>query len=96
MTTNNLLDSLSKDHVEGIIIIGKGASVDEISFANASDYIVINTNDSELIYPGDICVFHYGWVLDVFEHREPQCSVYITDKPVAIGKKNHNSSLCTI
>ena len=45
---------------QDIVIIGKGPSVDAVDLSLLSDCIVINTNDSELIYPGDMAVFHHG------------------------------------
>lgn len=67
---------------QDIVIIGKGPSVDVVDLSLLSDCIVINTNDSELIYPGDIAVFHHGWVLDIFDHAPPRCKLYISDRVV--------------
>lgn len=63
-----------------IIIIGKGPSLDALDLSLLDDCIVINTNDSEIAYPGDVAVFHHGWVLDIFDFAPPQCKVYISDK----------------
>ena len=65
---------------QDIVIIGKGSSIDGVDFNNLKNCIVINTNDSELIYPGDVAVFHHGWVLDVLEENTPKCKLYISDK----------------
>jgi sialic acid synthase SpsE len=67
---------------QDIVIIGKGPSVDSVDLSLLSDCIVINTNDSELIYPGDIAVFHHGWVLDIFDNAPPRCKLYVTDRLV--------------
>jgi sialic acid synthase SpsE len=63
-----------------IVIIGKGPSIDDIDLKLINDCIIINTNDSELIVPGDVAVFHHGWVLDIFDTAPPRCKLYISDK----------------
>jgi hypothetical protein len=65
---------------QDIFIIGKGSSIDEVDLDLLDGCIVINTNDSELIYPGDIAVFHNEWVLDIFDKAKPMCKLYISDK----------------
>lgn len=65
-----------------IVILGKGPSIDLIDTALLHDFIVINVNDTEVIAPGDIAVFHHGWVLDVLEQHGPRCRLYITDRIV--------------
>lgn len=67
---------------QDIIIIGKGPSIDSIDLSLLEGSIVINTNDSELIYPGDIGVFHHGWVLDMFDEMQPKCKLYVSDKNI--------------
>lgn len=67
---------------QDIVIIGKGPSVDAVDLSLLSDCIVINTNDSELIYPGDMAVFHHGWVLDIFDISPPRCKLYISDRVI--------------
>lgn len=66
-----------------IVILGKGPSVDLIDTELFRDFIVINVNDTEVIYPGDLAVFHHGWVLDVLERHGPRCRLYVTDRIVA-------------
>jgi N-acetylneuraminate synthase len=63
-----------------IFIIGKGPSMDHIDFSKIQNSIIINLNDSELIVPGDICVFHDIWVEDYFKDHKPQCDLYFSDK----------------
>lgn len=65
-----------------IVVIGKGPSVDLIDTSLLKDYIIINVNDSELVCPGDIAVFHHGWVLDSLEHNGPRCKLYVTDRKI--------------
>ena len=76
---SELGSKLNKD----IVIIGKGKSVDLIELNDLANFIVINMNDSELIYPGDICVFHDSWVAEYFAKNEAACSLYITDQTMA-------------
>lgn len=65
-----------------IVIIGKGPSIDNIDTRLLNDFIILNVNDSEVIYPGEIAAFHHGWVLDVLERHGPRCRLYVTDRPV--------------
>jgi sialic acid synthase SpsE len=67
---------------QDIFIIGKGSSIDEIDLSLLEGRIVINTNDSELVFPGDIAVFHNEWVLDIFDKATPKCKLYISDKSI--------------
>ena len=75
-----LLAAIKGKENANIAIIGKGASIDKIHLAALERFIVINANDSESILPGDIGVFHHGWVLDYFEHIPPKCRLYVTDR----------------
>ena len=67
---------------KNIAIIGKGISIDKVDLANLQDFIIINMNDSELLVPGDICVFHDTWVLDFLKKNEPKCNLYFSDKEI--------------
>lgn len=77
----------SKDGKD-IVIIGKGPSLDALDLRLLDDCIVINTNDSEIIYPGDIAVFHHGWVLDIFDNEPPKCRLYVSDKELPVGTES--------
>jgi sialic acid synthase SpsE len=68
-----------------IIIIGKGSSIDVIRTDFIKDKIIINANDSESIFCGDIGVFHHGWVLDRFDRVPPGCRLYVTDRLLPEG-----------
>lgn len=70
---------------QDIVIIGKGASIDAVRVDLLKDKIIINANDSESIVPGDIGVFHHGWVLDRFEYAAPRCRLYVTDRQMPSG-----------
>lgn len=71
---------VSKYSTNNIFIIGKGASVDEIADLTCLNGIVLNVNDSERIFKGDICVFHKTWVLDSLKEIGFSCSLYVTDQ----------------
>jgi N-acetylneuraminate synthase len=65
-----------------IFIIGKGPSIDLINTNHFKSSIVINLNESELIFPGDICIFHDQWVFDYFQKNSQKCSLYVCDKKI--------------
>lgn len=79
---NEIRNTVKEKSEHDIVIIGKGPSIDEVDLALLEGSIVINTNDSEIIYPGDIGVFHHGWVLDLFDETPPKCNLYISDKKI--------------
>lgn len=89
--SQQLCEAIKGKEDQDIVIIGKGSSIDRVSLASLSKMIVINANDSEAIFAGDIGVFHHGWVLDRFEQTSPQCQLYVTDRelPAGIAKKLH-------
>ena len=70
---------------QDIVIIGKGPSIDAVDLSLIEGCIIINTNDSELVHPGDIAVFHHDWVLDTFDDTRPHCKLYVTDKVIPKG-----------
>lgn len=84
MIVDKLLSAIENKKDADIAIIGKGASIDAIDLKILEGMIVINANDSESIYSGDIGVFHHGWVLDRFEHVQPQCKLYVTDRHLPV------------
>jgi sialic acid synthase SpsE len=79
--------ALDKDGKD-IVIIGKGPSLDVLDLSLLDDCVVINTNDSELVYPGDVAVFHHGWVLDIFDNDPPKCRIYVSDKELPVGTES--------
>ena len=76
---------VSQKQGRDIVIIGKGPSIDQIDLSLLKHCIVINTNDSELVYPGDVAVFHHGWVLDIFDEQAPKCKLYVSDRYLPEG-----------
>lgn len=87
---NKILEVVSGKEDKDIYILGKGSSIDSFNLSPIKDSIVINTNDTELIVAGDICVFHHGWVLDVLEDNGAKAGIYISDKVI---EERYNSVL---
>jgi N-acetylneuraminate synthase len=86
----NLKDIFDLFNLSGkkkIAIVGKGASLDKIDLSCLSDFFVINVNDSERVYPGDVCLFSSTGVRDYLEETGGQCALYLTSKP--LNKNNH-------
>nr|WP_298249134.1 N-acetylneuraminate synthase family protein [uncultured Halomonas sp.] len=79
----SLIEAVKGKEKKDIYVIGKGSTIDDFDLEAIRDGIIINTNDSELLLAGDICVFHHGWVLDVLEERGPKASVYVSDRKIA-------------
>lgn len=75
-----ILNAVKGKENNDIVIIGKGSSIDQIDVSLLSNNIIININDSERILPGDIGVFHHGWVMDYLEKNAPACNLYVTDR----------------
>ena len=74
---NGLLKVIEAKKDQDIVIIGKGPSIDKVRTDLLDDSIVINVNDSEIICPGEIAIFHSGWVLDRFDHHRPKAKLHI-------------------
>lgn len=88
MKTHDILRTALEGKEEAdIVIVGKGASIDAVHIDALHGKIVINANDSECIFCGDIGVFHHGWVLDRFEHFQPSCRLYVTDRSMPANVK---------
>ncbi len=64
-----------------IAIVGKGPSLDQIDLSKLADFFVININDSERAFAGDVGLFHLPWVADYIATQGGQCSFYITSFP---------------
>jgi sialic acid synthase SpsE len=79
---SSLKEIIKRKQAKNIAIVGKGASIDKVDLANLQDFIIINMNDSEVLVPGDICVFHDAWVLDFLKKNEPKCDLYFSDKEI--------------
>lgn len=65
-----------------IAIVGKGPSLDNIDLNVLKDFFVINVNDSEKVYEGDICLYHLGSIKDFLKDNKGGCSLYVTSQPI--------------
>ena len=72
-----------------IVIIGKGSSIDSIDLGLLKKYIVINTNDSEIIFSGDICVYNQEFTNDYLKINKPKCKLYFSNFNDINPKINH-------
>jgi N-acetylneuraminate synthase len=66
-----------------IAIVGKGASLDAIDFKKLSDFFVININDSEIVYAGDVGLYHLPWVKEYLSKEGGKCTFYLTSEPLS-------------
>ena len=86
---SQIKDILSKS-LDSIFIIGKGSSADNFDFSNVSENsLVININDSERIYPGEIAIFHSDWVLPSIEENGFKSKLYISPFNLSDYGVNH-------
>ena len=67
-----------------IAIVGKGPSLDNIDLSCLSDFFVININDSEKAYAGDIGMYHFEWVKEYLAESTGTCALYLTSKPLEL------------
>lgn len=78
----NITDILKFFKLSGkskIAIIGKGKSLDKIDISKLSDFFVININDSEQAYSGNIGIYHLPWVSGFLKEKSlGNCDFYIT------------------
>lgn len=65
-----------------IAIIGKGPSLDSVDLAKLDDFFVININDSERAYAGDVGLFHLPWVEEFIAQDGGKCSFYVTSRAI--------------
>ncbi len=65
-----------------IFIVGKGPSIDELSGFELPGGLVINLNDSEKIFQGQIGVFSANWVRHSLKDRGFKCLYYLAGKPL--------------
>jgi len=76
-----ILDDFIQSEKKEIAIIGKGQSIDSINSKTLDKFYVININDSEAIYAGDICIIYYEWAKKNIQKLGNNCKFYITDSP---------------
>ncbi len=70
----------SKSKTDRVYILGKGASLSKITKAQLEDGVVININDSERYYPGDIAIVHSLWAYQSIKENGFKARFYISDK----------------
>ncbi len=71
-------DIVSKYQTNKIVILGKGASIDEIELNNLSNTIKIGINDVEQIIPCDFSIFHDEWVINSLKQNKFNSRCYIS------------------
>jgi N-acetylneuraminate synthase len=62
-----------------LVILGKGASVDDLDTRCLNDAFVIGLNDAELLGPTDVTILHEEWVFDLL--LQPSASLYLSNLP---------------
>ncbi|WP_313420150.1 MULTISPECIES: N-acetylneuraminate synthase family protein [Sphingobacterium] len=78
---NQLKNIVSKSETfDRIVIVGKGSSVKDIDRRTFHNAYVINLNDSERIFPGDLCIFYSRWVTKSLFESDFKASYYLTAK----------------
>ncbi|NOI25401.1 N-acetylneuraminate synthase family protein [Vibrio mediterranei] len=70
-----------------VAIIGKGPSLDQVDLTCLNDFFVININDSEKAYAGDIGMYRFEWVKEYLNDAIGRCTLYLTCNP--LDQKNH-------
>ncbi len=69
-----------KSNTNRLYILGKGVSLSKISKSQLQNGIVINLNDSERFYAGDIALVHSLWAYQSIKENGFKASLYISDK----------------
>ena len=72
-----LSDRFSQREDQAIVVLGPGASADEIEQSALSPFLVVAVNDAELVFPADICVYHGDWVAERLSAAGPVSSLYV-------------------
>ena len=73
-----------------ILLLGKGASLDEINLNELDKFLIISVNDSEDIFRGDFCVFRHKWVSEKINNYGPKSSLYITNQKLRDDINSYN------
>ena len=77
---NQIKNIFSKSKTNRVYILGKGASLGKITKSQLADGIVININDSERYYAGDIALVHSLWAYQSIKENGFKAGYYISDK----------------
>ncbi len=75
----------SKFGTDDIFVIGKGPSIDAVDLRQRLPGVVINLNDSERIYAGEVGVFSSGWVPASLAASGHRCAFYLAGAPLPVG-----------
>lgn len=86
--SNQIKNIFLKSKTSKVYILGKGASLAKIIPSRLEDAVVINVNDSERFYVGNIALVHSPWAIQSVKENGFKAAVYVTDKD--LGKTiNH-------
>lgn len=77
---NQIKNIFSKSTTNRIYVLGKGASLAKVSKERLADGIVININDSERFYAGDVALVHSLWAYQSIKDFGFKTKLYISDK----------------
>lgn len=78
--SNQIKNIFLKSKTNRVYILGKGLSLGKIDKSKLADGIVININDSERFFEGDIALFHSLWAYESIKENEFKSKLYISDK----------------
>ncbi|AEI51018.1 N-acetylneuraminate synthase family protein [Runella slithyformis] len=70
----------SKSKTDRVYVLGKGSSLGKIAKSRLEDGVVININDSERYYAGDIALVHSLWAYQSIKDNGFKAGCYISDK----------------
>lgn len=80
--SSQIKNIFSKSKTNNVYILGKGDSLGKIDTYRFEDGVVININDSERFYAGDIALAHSAWALQSIEENNYAAKFYISDKEI--------------
>jgi sialic acid synthase SpsE len=80
--SRQLASIASKSNSDRIFILGKGPSLDLVDCAALPPGIIINLNDSERVFAGQIGVFSANWVRHSLQQDGFRCDFYLAGKPL--------------
>lgn len=78
--SNQIKNIFSKSKTNKVYILGKGASLAKINSSHIEDGVVININDSERFYAGNLALVHSTWAMQSIQKNGFKADTYITDK----------------
>jgi N-acetylneuraminate synthase len=78
--SNQIKNIFLKSKTNSVYILGKGSSLGKIDTSRFDDGVVININDSERFYAGDVALVHSPWAMQSIEENNYAAKFYISDK----------------